>query len=592
MNQPLEFKLRHTLRHFELRSANLRNTQSHIDTVRGVEIFLLVMTIAELTESAMIQAISSQLSCPNCGEIFASHLVTEEPISPVPDLLASTRVASESEAVDVWNVLHETQYDLHQLDNEIDRVRAILMGLQKKRDTLERHLKAHSALIAPIRILPWEVLSEIFAQVLLATDGPLRRHPKRQLYRLALLPGQVCRLWRAIALSTPRLWSEITLDLNSWDVDIAKTWISRSGALPLLLKVEWNSPHQNHLNAVFEVILNACERWKCIDVAILPIFDSTTSFQGSFSLLETLTLTNFAGHPPSTYNIFRNSPRLRTLHLHSAMTTGTLILPWSQLTELNIQHCWVDYFIDILGQAHNLVHCETEIHPLHDEPLTLPHIISNLRSLKVTSSENHPHFMDQMTLPALSILEYADVSDSSPSPRLLALLVRSQISLQKLVLTFTHLDPAHSDDILHILEMVPSLKELGLHYSCTLGVTNAVLRRLTLRPRQLATQQVLLPSLRVFKLCNSLHESPWSFAFSCLASMVLSRCWHDQSVDSVKVDGIEVTRLKGLYVHRGLQHIDMATYKRLFRCKNRGLDIEVAGIGGYKHIPNLAPFQG
>ena len=540
------------------------------------------MALAEIKKSDVMQAASSQLTCANCGEILAGHLITEEFVSPVPELLASTRVASENEAIDVQDVLLETQYDLHQLDNEIDHVQAILTGLQKKRDTLERHLRAHSALLAPIRMLPWEILSEIFVRI-----GLPLQHPKRQLYQQVLLPGQVCRFWRTIALSTPRLWTDIVLDLD-WDVDIAKTWMSRSGTLPLSLKVEWNYMYKDHLDAVFEDVLNAGERWKYIDTAVLPAPDSATNFRGSFSSLETLILRTPTDIPLSTYNVFRNSPRLRILHIYSAMTKDTLVLPWSQLTEIVIHHCWIDYLIDILGRADNLVRCEAMIPPLLSH-MTLPHIVSNMRFLKVTSCENNPPFIDQVSLPSLLTLEYADLSELSPPPLLFGFLVRSQISLQKLVLTFHHMHPNHSGDILHILEMLPSLTELGLHYRCTFGVNNAVLCRLTVLS---ATQEVLLPSLRVFKLCNSLHDSRWWFDFSFLASMALSRCWSDQRLKSIKIGGTKVARLEGLYVHRGEQIIDMATYKRFFRCKNRGLDIEVAGMGGFKHIPDLAPYQG
>ena len=95
-----------------------------------------------------------------------------------------------------------------------------------------------------------------------------------------------------------------------------------------------------------------------------------------------------------------------------------------------------------------------------------------------------------MSLPALLTLEYADLSELSLPPLLLNFLVRSQISLQKFVLTFHNMHHTHSDNILHILEMLPSLTESGVHYTCTLGVTNDILCRLTTFPRQLAEWDV------------------------------------------------------------------------------------------------------
>ena len=137
------------------------------------------------------------------------------------------------------------------------------------------------------------------------------------------------------------------------------------------------------------------------------------------------------------------------------------------------------------------------------------------------------NFVGQMSLPALLTLEYADLSELSLPPLLLNFLVRSQISLQKFVLTFHNMHHTHSGNILHILEMLPSLTESGVHYTCTLGVTNDILHRLTTFPRQLAKQDVLLPFLWIFKLCNCSYNWPWSFDFSHLASLALSCCWSD-----------------------------------------------------------------
>ncbi|KAJ7739686.1 hypothetical protein DFH07DRAFT_892367, partial [Mycena maculata] len=62
----------------------------------------------------------------------------------------------------------------------------------------------HKVFIAPIRRIPPELLAEVFMHSVDLEARAAHTHPNPITPPLIL--GEICREWRAIALSTPRLW--------------------------------------------------------------------------------------------------------------------------------------------------------------------------------------------------------------------------------------------------------------------------------------------------------------------------------------------------------------------------------------------------
>ncbi|THU96893.1 hypothetical protein K435DRAFT_663697, partial [Dendrothele bispora CBS 962.96] len=91
------------------------------------------------------------------------------------------------------SVTPRSQEILH-LMNELERIECERRAIQELVDT-------HRASLAPARTVPDDVLSEIFMHCL-----PETYNATRSLSEAPLLLGQVCRRWREVSLSTPRLW--------------------------------------------------------------------------------------------------------------------------------------------------------------------------------------------------------------------------------------------------------------------------------------------------------------------------------------------------------------------------------------------------
>src|SRR5882762_3950815 len=85
---------------------------------------------------------------------------------------------------------------------------------------------------------PPDVMSTIFEFCLPDfADHQLYPYPKEDL-SIPLSLGAICSYWRDIAWSTPSLWSSLVVRVTEKDGShIAQEWLSRSGQLPLSIRI-------------------------------------------------------------------------------------------------------------------------------------------------------------------------------------------------------------------------------------------------------------------------------------------------------------------------------------------------------------------
>ncbi|KAJ7618541.1 hypothetical protein FB45DRAFT_708199, partial [Roridomyces roridus] len=126
-----------------------------------------------------------------------------------PDLRAiitSNEPPNDIQTGQIRLLLSSSESELAQLDTQIHRIESALRELKRRRVTkklLVADLKR--ALSSGIRLVPTEILTEIF---LVCRDEALER------YNYSILDGSLAPLllmrvsshWRAVCLSTPRLW--------------------------------------------------------------------------------------------------------------------------------------------------------------------------------------------------------------------------------------------------------------------------------------------------------------------------------------------------------------------------------------------------
>ncbi|TFK36120.1 hypothetical protein BDQ12DRAFT_259301 [Crucibulum laeve] len=83
-------------------------------------------------------------------------------MSPVEHLFSSDEVLTNAESEIVHAILSDAAKELADIDAQLEETRANLARLSCVQDSLKSLMAHHRSLIAPIQLLPTEILSEIF----------------------------------------------------------------------------------------------------------------------------------------------------------------------------------------------------------------------------------------------------------------------------------------------------------------------------------------------------------------------------------------------------------------------------------------------
>ena len=213
-----------------------------------------------------------------------------------------------------------------------------------------------------------------------------------------VLLTRICRSWRAIALSSPRIWSKIHIPLPGQPsfsagygiitdettlsnrrqrytallqlrCDVVREWLSRSGTCPLSFSITYpasqQDPNYDELpDEIFNVLLSFADRWSDVDISMPE--EIYNKLQGdtkptTFSSLKSLKLSLQQPIPTNNAIQLLAAPNLCSITISAfQMTlyiTGKLVQPiWNQLTHINFASRIVDRcLLDLLRQCPNLV---------------------------------------------------------------------------------------------------------------------------------------------------------------------------------------------------------------------------------------------
>ncbi|KAF9448475.1 hypothetical protein P691DRAFT_704875 [Macrolepiota fuliginosa MF-IS2] len=316
--------------------------------------------------------------------------------------------------------------------------------------TLSLPLRSGSQWDSSFSQLPLEVWVEIFSHC--PTDFP-RIDSQVPPLTLAL----VCRTWYHLIAATPRLWSCFEVVLQGvgssqlvYDGIKRKlqTWLRRSRQHPISFRIvhdyTGNAPDLRSAE-LLTLLLPHASRWQNVQ------------FHGPSGGLAYLPVTLFEGGLPALESI--------SIHLHrswsSTFDIGSLKIPWSQLTGLDLQFYQnrihsLDECFEILSAARNLTWCTLNANCVFTLPRTTEKpALPSLKSLKLIIQAN-----DSAASPEESLLNFLEC---------LSVVDLRAFSLEWLV-SRTHdgLEPCwsafHSRFTDFIQSSASSLEDLGLAY--------------------------------------------------------------------------------------------------------------------------------
>ncbi|KAJ7226247.1 hypothetical protein B0H12DRAFT_1030545 [Mycena haematopus] len=314
-------------------------------------------------------------------------------------------------------ILADLRSRLVELNLGISHLRGPLLRpnrLIEERYAIRRALD--SIVFYPILSVPPEIVQEIFVFCVPADSEPLVADPK--VAPLVLL--NVCRKWREIALSTPRLWASIRVNLRSRCFDnslpLLDCWLTRARSVPLSVAVVYMNYEDNPSpDLLISSLVRSSEQWQDMRLE-LPFKDlqRLNGIEGRVPLLRKLLIgptdAYFAGMLEglrmTPITAFSHAPLLREVHLVTGFPF-TLELPWAQLTKLQATSLSVCECLEILEASPALVECTLSLrHSFDTAHAKRISPLEDLQVLTLRTSGFHADLLHCLTLPVLRELQF------------------------------------------------------------------------------------------------------------------------------------------------------------------------------------------
>ncbi|KDQ55115.1 hypothetical protein JAAARDRAFT_195986 [Jaapia argillacea MUCL 33604] len=241
-------------------------------------------------------------------------------------------------------------------------------------DTSTDICRQPSSSLSPALQLAPELLSEVFCHSLRFSE-----FIQPNSLESPLLLSQICRHWRHIALTTPRLWSSIRFAVtadevkNMHRISTLQLWLLRSGNCPLSLRFEPDScicsldPVLNKDSMRFwPEVLDQAHRWEHVSIKVPTRFWNwmLRLVAGPTPILRTLTIDTLSGSDVGVdgrpLHRIEGSVKLHEVCLFTPIDLEAIVLPWNQLTKLvlyppyNHKILLDDTLLDAMAQCANL----------------------------------------------------------------------------------------------------------------------------------------------------------------------------------------------------------------------------------------------
>ncbi|KAF7348306.1 hypothetical protein MSAN_01784300 [Mycena sanguinolenta] len=298
--------------------------------------------------------------------------------SPFANRLNTNYVPSDSEILEIRALLVDPTEEIARIDAQIAEMESALAQLKEKRGLLQKPIDAHRTLISPIRLIPQDVLLEIFFACL-----PTKHNALIDYNEAPLLLGRICRQWRSVAYSAPVLWSSIHIPpFNYLSTPpnvllglerIVAAWLERSATCPLSVSVfdYINSKLEKH--PIILLLASVAGRLRSLALAGDVELAKPLLRLGAedVPLLKTIRLKTPTSQRPTLDLLQIPSLEDLTLCISTSENPLSLPLPWSQLTTLRFE-CYghrhsrdggldFDGALDVLRKCVNLEYCEIRV---------------------------------------------------------------------------------------------------------------------------------------------------------------------------------------------------------------------------------------
>ncbi|KAF8195086.1 hypothetical protein BJ912DRAFT_164547 [Pholiota molesta] len=357
---------------------------------------------------------------------------------------------------------------------------------EREANLVELRNKVHQFNMQAIRIrvqftdcLPPEIVAEIFEFCIPDVNYVSSK------YKLSapLVLSAVCRSWRDIAHSMPRLWNVLPLYLRDSDSGplpgplLVKEWIGRAGQLPLSIYFSVFEALDGPENLGVAVqIINVFNqysiRWRDLKYGGPPsLLSHFSSDMQGLPQLRSLSLETRSRGPDHGITTYDEPLKLRPKKLKAltilAIIPHTLDFDWCHLTQLDISFVALADYFEVLRRAPLLTKCSfrweathyTTRHELPPKSI----VCSGIRSLYI-SAPLYEKIIERLICPSLKDLKLLKFYNKTVEmPLIVDFLRKSGCSLEVLSLEDkVNLSQSH---MALLCQAIPSLQILHLELS-------------------------------------------------------------------------------------------------------------------------------
>ncbi|KAF8153409.1 hypothetical protein B0H34DRAFT_104305 [Crassisporium funariophilum] len=412
----------------------------------------------------------------------------------------------------------------------------------------------------PFDNLATELVELIFWHCVYSTTVIACPHPGKA----PLLLCEVCSHWRTIAISSPSLWTSLSVrcgrSTSKPSLPLIRTWLDRSMESPLSIHILVNTwdlaPIRNValVKDILSLVIAESRRWQDVEI-ILPNFNYSplrTTLQDATPHLRRLSIqaesnvSSGISPPPILISILQQSPNLRSLILKMPATGNVFAsdsIDRSRLIELHLGcSLTISDCMFMMNQSPMLRYCYFEgvcsgVDRHYDPNLPRSFTLLHLLTLRIEGTVSFTRFFRSLTLPALRSLTIEATGTQSDhlhwnSCELHDLFRRSNCPLQ--TLTLDNYQPPE-DELIDCLTSNPSLECLEVNDEGEGRLTDKVL--LALGTRSGDSGCYICPKLTTIKFTGTVRSSDGS-----VCDMVRQR-WRDEAsangVAALKVVHVE-----------------------------------------------------
>ena len=385
----------------------------------------------------------------------------------------SNNYLDESEQVGLNGLLLDAEKELDDLPN-------------LERDDLQRLIQCAKSLIAPIRRLPPEILTEIFVHY--ATENEIGAHTHIPGLTLAAVSSH----WRSMSLTTPALWTTIRITpaysyYHAYHMTLLHDILTRSSNHPLNICIVFcpldtfrrlaSSPTINFptLHPAAVLLFGHVARWNTFQVIDFgyglrrhSIVNDLASIRGRLTRLSAFDCCD-AGDEFSS--LFEGATSLHSLSVsHLAFSRSSY--PWGQITEFTVSNSETSQIVQALARMDKLNTLNVHYYIKYPEWNLLDHhtVHPNLNNLNIIIQRDFDqalleNLLNMLTLPNLRSLRMSIIDPFGTMGMSMSLLSLVPL-MERSTPPLTHLSLSRiripAEQLLGLLQSIPTLQELEI----------------------------------------------------------------------------------------------------------------------------------